>query len=210
MKINALKFFLFVALIGFGFACQNTTETTEGEDMEMEVTEEEAATPQEIVSTESYTTVMLKDGIASPRKEMTGTIGDVEVTVNYGSPSVKGRTFFGDLVPYDQMWRTGANEATNVTFSTDVMVGGEALEAGTYGLFTVPGEEEWAVVFSNVIESWGSGGYDESMDALRVMVTPTMTEEASETMEFMVDGAQLVLRWDKLALPIDVSVATEG
>lgn len=218
MKSNALNFFLFVTLIGFGFACQNTADNTDGEgkeDMEMEANEgeeaeAEAAEPKEIVSTEQYTTLMLKDGIASPRKEMKGTIGDAEVTVNYGSPSVKGRTIWGDLVPYGEIWRTGANEATTITFSQDVLVEGEALAAGTYGLFTVPGEGEWAVVFSKVTESWGSGNYDEAQDALRVMAAPTMVEEASETLEFMVDGSQLVLRWDNLALPVAISTAKEG
>ncbi len=217
MKSNALKLFLFVAVFGLGFACNNAAEDTdnEGEAMEenmddMEGDAETAAEPTEIVSTESYTTMMLKDGIASPRKEMTGTIGDAEVTVNYGSPSVKGRTLWGDLVPYGEIWRTGANEATTVTFSEDVMIEGNKLAAGTYGLFTIPGEDEWTVVFSEVTESWGAGDYDEAKDALRVNVSPMMKDEASETMEFMVDGNNLVLRWDKLHLPVAVSTATAG
>lgn len=214
MKRNALQFFLFVALFGFTFACNNAAEDQGGEatDTTEEMVEEEAASaePTEIVSTESYTIMMLKDGIASPRKEMTGTIGDAEVTVNYGSPSVKGRTIWGDLVPYGEVWRTGANEATTVTFSEDVMVSGEKLAAGTYGLFTIPGEDEWTVVFSQVTESWGAGNYDEAQDALRITATPEMVEEASETLEFMVDGNNLVLHWDKLALALEVSTATEG
>lgn len=217
MKRNALQFFLFVALMGFTLACNTATEDQGSEEAEAteemadDMAEEEAtAEPTEIVSTESYTTMMLKDGIASPRKEMTGTIGDAEVVVNYGSPSVKGRTIWGDLVPYDELWRTGANEATTITFSQDVMIEGEQLAAGTYGLFTIPGEEEWTVIFSNVTESWGSGEYDEAEDALRVMATPEMVDEASETMEFMVDGNNLVLRWDKVAVPVEITTATEG
>jgi len=218
MKSNALKLFLFVTVFGLGFACNNAAEDTdnEGDAMEenmddMEGEAETAAEPTEIVSTESYTTMMLKDGIASPRKEMTGTIGDAEVTVNYGSPSVKGRTIWGDLEAYDEVWRTGANEATTVTFSEDVMVEGNKLPAGTYGLFTIPREDaDWTVIFSNVTESWGTGDYDEAKDALRIDVSPTWVDEASETMEFMVDGNNLVLRWDKLHLPVAVSTATAG
>lgn len=218
MKRNALQFFLFVALMGLTFACNTATEDQGSEDAEAteemadDMAEEDAAAaePTEIVSTESYTTMMLKDGIASPRKEMTGTVGDAEVVVNYGSPSVKGRTIWGDLVPYGELWRTGANEATTITFSQDVMIEGEQLAAGTYGLFTIPGEEEWTVIFSDVTESWGSGEYDEAKDALRVMATPEMVDEASETMEFMVDGNNLVLRWDNAAVPVEITTATEG
>jgi len=213
MKRNTLQFFLFVAVMGLTFACNNATEEggSEAAETTEEVAEEEtAAEPTEIVSTESYTTVMLKDGIASPRKEMTGTIGDADIVVNYGSPSVKGRTIWGDLVAYDELWRTGANEATTIKFSEDVMVAGKQLAAGTYGLFTIPGEDQWTVVFSNVTESWGDGEYDESKDALRVMATPEMKDEASETMEFMVDGDNLVLYWDTLTLPIEISTNKEG
>lgn len=218
MKLDVLKFFLFVALFSVSFACNNAAEegnadeeTTEETTMENEGEEAEPAPePKEIVSTETYTTMMLKDGIASPRKEMTGTIGDAKVTVNYGSPSVKGRTIFGDLVPYGELWRTGANEATTITFSQDVLVEGETLAAGTYGLFTMPGEDEWTVIFSEVTESWGSGNYDESKDALRVQVAPQMADEASETMEFMVDGNNLVLYWDQVQVAVEITPATEG
>ena len=76
--------------------------------------------------------------------------------VTYGRPSMRGRTIFGDLVSYDALWRTGANEATTITFSDDVMIEGQPLEAGTYSLFTIPGTEAWTVVFNKVAEQWGS------------------------------------------------------
>src|SRR4051812_3645735 len=88
--------------------------------------------------------------LASPRDTVMGKVDDVVVTVNYGSPSVKGRKIWGRLVPYNQVWRTGANEATTFSVSKDVLVEGKPLAAGTYGLFTIPGENDWTVIFNKV------------------------------------------------------------
>ena len=141
-----------------------------------------------------------KNGMAS------GTVDGVEVTVHYGRPNVKERDIWGTLVPYDRVWRTGADEATTITFGADVEVAGEPLPAGTYSLFTIPGEEEWTVIFNHVAEQWGAYDYDEAEDALRVTVTPE-EHEMVETLTFEVAEDAVVMSWDELAVPVAVAAA---
>jgi len=137
-----------------------------------------------------------------------GTIDGVGVVLEYGRPNVKGRTIWGGLVPYGKVWRTGANEATTITFSADVTVEGEKLAAGTYGLFTLPGKDEWVVIFNKVANQWGAFEYDAGQDALRVTVAPQASEENVEAMDFVIDGSSVVLRWEKLTVPFKVAKAS--
>lgn len=143
---------------------------------------------------------------ASKNGKTAGTLDGVSVTLEYGRPNVKGRTIWGELVPYGQVWRTGADEATTVTFGQDVMVEGQKLAAGTYGLFTIPGEGEWTVIFNTVADQWGSYGYDAGKDALRVTVEPR-AHEMVESMDFVIEDGAVVLRWEKLAVPFSVGAA---
>jgi hypothetical protein len=140
----------------------------------------------------------------SKNGKTTGTIDGVEVVLEYGRPNVKEREIWGGLVPYDQVWRTGANEATTISFSDDVTVEGEPLAAGTYALFTIPGEEEWTVIFNEVAEQWGAYDYDSGRDALRVTVEPEEHDHV-ESMDFVIEDGSVVLRWEKLAVPFSVS-----
>jgi len=133
-----------------------------------------------------------------------GVIDGVTVTVEYGRPSVKGRKIWGGLVPYDKVWRSGADEATTITFSGDVAVEGQPLAAGAYSLYTIPGENEWTVIFNKVAEQWGSFNYDEAQDALRVTATPTSTEMV-EALDFVIEDTDVVLRWEELAVPVTIS-----
>lgn len=142
----------------------------------------------------------------SKNGQVEGTIAGVKVTVEYGRPNVKEREIWGDLVPWGKVWRTGADEATTVTFSADVMIGGEKLAAGTYGLFTVPGEKEWTFIFNSVAKQWGAYKYDSGMDALRVTSTSEKAEHV-ESMDFRIEGSSVVLRWEKLAVAFEVGSA---
>jgi hypothetical protein len=135
-----------------------------------------------------------------------GEIDGVSVVIEYGRPQVRERAIWGELVPYGELWRTGADEATTVTFDADVLIEGEKLPAGTYSLFTIPGEEEWTVVFNKVAEQWGGYDYDQNEDALRVTVEPTEHEHV-EAMDFVIDGSDVVLRWEKVAVPFTVAKA---
>ena len=137
-------------------------------------------------------------------------IGTTDLTVDYSRPSVKGRTIWGDLVPYDKVWRAGANENTTFTTTSDIQVESQALPAGTYGLHMIPTAGKWTVIFSKDHTAWGSFFYKEAMDQLRVTVTPQPTQ-ASEQLTYLfndvtADSATLVLRWAELEVPIKLSV----
>lgn len=149
----------------------------------------------------------------SPNAAVSQTIGITDVRITYGRPSVRGRTIFGDLVPYNEVWRTGANEATTITFSDDVTIEGAPLDAGTYGLFTIPGEERWTIIFNNVANQWGAYEYDSGEDALRVEVTPESTSRSWEMMTFTFESvtdtsAQAALYWADTKVPISMGINT--
>jgi hypothetical protein len=143
---------------------------------------------------------------------LTQTVGLTDVTITYSRPGVKGRQVWGALVPYGKVWRTGANDATTISFSDDVTVNGKPLPKGTYSLHTIPGPAEWTVIFNKVAKQWGSFSYKESEDALRVTAKP---HEApfTEWMELDVpslttDNATFEIRWEKLAVPFTVGTNT--
>jgi len=200
-----------VLLLGFltlSFSCQSNQATNK--DAGETTTEANSGSTETPTTTgsDNYTVTVLKADIPSPRKEMKADIGGGMVSVNYGSPSAKGRNLWGGLVPWDKVWRAGANEATTFEVSKDITIGGASLAAGKYGFFIHPKKGEgvaWEIIFNKVAEQWGAYDYDKSKDAARAMATPTMIGEASETMDFEVEGSNLILRWGKLKLPIAIS-----
>jgi hypothetical protein len=143
---------------------------------------------------------------ASKNGRTEGEIDGIAIVLEYGMPNVKDRDIWGALVPYGQVWRTGADEATTIKLSADAMIEGEKLPAGTYSLFTIPGEDEWTVIFNKTAQQWGAFRYDEGTDALRVSVTPE-TGEHVESMDFVVEDAAIVLRWEELRVPIAISAS---
>jgi hypothetical protein len=152
----------------------------------------------------------LKLPTLSQRSIITQQIGITDITINYCRPLVGGRTLWGKEIPYGQVWRTGANENTTISFSDDVSVEGHALPPGTYGLHTIPTADQWTVIFSKNSTSWGSFTYDEKEDALRVTVKPHPAE-SQEVMAFTFDEVKpdstvATLRWEKVAVPFRVSV----
>jgi hypothetical protein len=144
----------------------------------------------------------------SPSSTLAQTVGLTDITIKYSRPGVKGRQIWGALVPYDQVWRTGANEATVITFSDDVLINGQKLPKGSYALFTVPHKDSWDVVFNSQAEQWGAFTYDKSKDVLTVAAKPEKAD-FREWMEFEIpdmttDTAKVVLRWENLAVPFTV------
>jgi len=146
----------------------------------------------------------------SQHSAVTQRIGITDITISYSRPLVKGRTIWGKLVPYDQVWRTGANENTIIKFADDVSIEGKPLPKGVYGLFMIPGENQWTVIFSKVHSAWGSFTYKEADDALRVTVKPQVSESHEAlTYDFddmKADSAVATLRWEKLAVPFKIDV----
>lgn len=150
-----------------------------------------------------------KEARVSPNASVSQTIGTTNVTITYGRPGVKGRDVFdGSLAPFGEVWRTGANESTTISFSDDVMVEGEELAAGTYSLYTIPGEDEWTIIFNTKI-SWGTE-YDEGQDVLRVQTEPESAEETEQLMFYFEDVSETsgtaVVRWDDVKVPFTIEV----
>jgi hypothetical protein len=148
----------------------------------------------------------------SPAAAVEQTVGVTKLAIRYSSPGVKGRQIWGALVPYEQVWRTGANEATTFTASTDVMVEGKPLPAGTYALFTIPRADRWTVVFNKRGEQWGAFDRAAEEDALQVDVKPqeaTMRERLAFSFADATDTSVVVkLHWEKVAVPFTVTVDT--
>ena len=144
----------------------------------------------------------------SPSATLMQTVGLTDITIKYSRPGVKGRAIWGALVPYDKVWRTGANEATTIAFSDDVTVEGQKLPKGTYSLHTQPGRDQWTVIFNSVADQWGSYSYDAAKDVVRINVKPQTAEHREwlmfEIPEMTTDTAKVVLRWEKLAVPFTV------
>lgn len=149
---------------------------------------------------------------ASPKASIAQTIGLTDVAITYHRPAVNKRTVWGDLVPYGEVWRAGANQNTTISFSSPVTVNGKPLPAGTYGLHMIPTTGDWTIAFSNVSWAWGSFSYDEKEDALRVTAKP-QPAEFQERLSYSFDdptekSVEVALRWEKLRVPFTVEVDT--
>jgi len=151
----------------------------------------------------------------SPHGVVEQRVGITDLTIDYSRPSMKGREIFGGLVPYGDVWRTGANAPTKLTLSTAATVGGHSLEAGTYALFTIPGEDEWTIILSDQTEIWGSMGYDQSKDVARFSVPSESLAKPVESFTVGVDAlrdesAEIYLAWDTTRVAIPLTVDTVG
>jgi Protein of unknown function (DUF2911) len=151
----------------------------------------------------------------NPQAVVKQRIGVTDVEITYNRPSVKGRAVFGGLVPFGQVWRTGADEATTIRFSTDVTVNGAAVPAGTYELFTIPGESAWTVIVHRHRSHWGSYAYDSANDVARATVTPVVLTTPVESFTISVDDvganqAVMHLSWDRTRVPVAIGVDVVG
>ncbi len=160
-----------------------------------------------------------KPAIEFPQPSPTATvkqrIGITDVEIVYSRPSAKGRKVFGELVPYGELWRTGANAATKVTFGTDVTIQGTQVPAGAYSLFTIPGASEWTVILNTAAELSGTSGYDEKKDQLRVKVKTTALANPVESFRIELedlrdDSASITLAWEKTSVSIPVQTDVVG
>lgn len=175
----------------------------------------------------------------SQKASVMQTIGVTDLIITYSRPAVKGRKIWGEapaaaiaannavgastlddqtkrvkdapIVPYGHVWRTGANEATTFAVTDDVLINGQKLAAGTYSLHTIPGKDEWTIIFNSVWDQWGSFNYDETKDALRIKVKPEMVADTQEWLSFEIPSvtpntARISLRWERLRVPFTVEV----
>lgn len=173
----------------------------------------------------------------SQKASVMQTIGVTDITITYSRPAVKNRKIWGDapstaasnanstatlddasqrakdapIVPYGHVWRTGANEATTFSVTDDVLINGQKLPAGTYSLHTIPGRDEWTIIFNTDAGQWGSFSYDEKKDALRVKAKPQMAADNQEWLLYSIpsvtpNSAQVLIRWEKMSVPFTVEV----
>lgn len=152
--------------------------------------------------------------VPSPAASVSQVIGVTKISVDYSAPAVRGREVWGKLIPYGEMWRTGANSPTKVTFSTDVMVEGKKVEAGSYTLITIPTEKNWTVILNKDSKGNGVFSYLEDDDIIRVEVAPKQAEML-EYLSFRIipksdSEAHLVMQWEKQQLPIKITTDTKA
>lgn len=145
----------------------------------------------------------------SPPATASGKVKEAAITINYSSPSVKGRKVWGSLVPYDKAWRSGANEAT--IFETDkaIKVEGKPLPAGKYSLFTIPGEKEWTVILNSETGQWGikqtgEANRDPAKDVVTVKVKPAKAGKMNERLAYEVTPKGFVMRWENVEVPVSI------
>ncbi len=144
---------------------------------------------------------------ASPTQTIIQDFGLGKVSITYSRPSVKGRVIFGGINPFGQVWRTGANAATTITFSENVIVEGHSVKAGTYSLFTIPEKDEWTIILNKTVKQWGAYSYKEADDYLRFKVKPVYLAEKRETFTIFfanetTSSSDLYLVWDHTAVAV--------
>jgi len=155
---------------------------------------------------------MGKDGkpIPSPRDSVSGTLAGANIKIWYGSPSVKGRTVYGGLEPWNKVYRAGANEATQFTTDKDIKVEGQLLPAGTYAFFVIPMENgQWTVIFNKKAVQWGAFTYDQSLDQLRATVT-VKPIDLQERMVYKLTDAGFSMDWATTSVPVTITAAVVG
>ncbi len=166
----------------------------------------------------SVQTAAAQDGYQEPQHRLSPVViertmvGDTYMKVVYGQPWMRGRTVFGELVPFDRLWRTGANEGSEIYFQSDVTFGGEHVPAGLYTLFTIPGETAWTVILNSQLGQWGLRGYNEEHDVARVEVPVSQPDEPVEgfSIRFLEDegdaDVRLTITWERTSVSVPVSV----
>jgi hypothetical protein len=145
----------------------------------------------------------------SPKMTATGKIGQANVTITYCSPSVRGRKIWGELVPYNKVWRSGANEATLIETDKDLMVEGKKLPAGKYSLYTIPGEKEWQIIINSQTGQWGIERSGETTrkpekDVLVVTVKSKRSSAMVESLNYTIGKKGIELKWENLEVPVSV------
>jgi hypothetical protein len=141
---------------------------------------------------------------ASPAETATGKSNGATITINYGSPSVKGREIWGSLVPFDKVWRAGANNATTFETDKDITVNGSKLPAGKYSFFIIPNKTESTIIFNKVPDQWGAYKYEESKDQLRIKVKPQPLDNVVEKLTYTVNQNSVDVVWEKWKLSFNI------
>lgn len=160
------------------------------------------------------TNAQIEIPMASPLSKLEQKIGITDISIEYSRPSVNGRVIFGGLIPYGEIWRTGANVNTKITFSDDVKISGKDLKKGTYALYTIPNKSSWEVIFYQKFDNWGTPKtWDTSLESLRFSVVPQALLTSVETFTILFSDLKsnqgtLNLTWDKTQISFKIEVPT--
>ncbi len=195
MKPTALTFTIFVLLFSCGSPGKGEQE---GSEKDFHTNHEHEAKKEDA-----------KKKPLSPRNTSMSNIGNNHIHIDYGSPSKRGRMIFGGLVGYGTVWATGAHKATTVSFDKDVIINGVEIPAGKYGLFTIPGEEEWTIIISKDWDMHLADDYDQENDMVRVSAQVQKLDEVAESLTFEVSeiddkNGQVTIKWDQTAVTFHV------
>lgn len=181
----------------FVSSCKNETKQTEKREHENHATPEKTEEP--------------KKKVLSPHTSAMAMIGDAHIHIDYSSPSVRDRIIFGGLVGYDNVWQAGAHNATWIETNKDLTINGEVLPKGKYGFFTIPSKEDWTVMINKNWNQHGKDDYNEKEDVIRFKVTPQISEEITEHLEYKVNKiseteGNIKLAWEKVTINIPFKV----
>ena len=150
--------------------------------------------------------------VASPRQTVEQQFSMAKISLDYGRPAVKGRKVFGELVPFGQVWRAGANGATKITFEQSIDFGGKIVPAGTYGVFVIPQEKEWKIILNKDANQWGAYSYDERLNVIDITVPTQKLTEAQEVFEIALNpkdenNVDMVFKWDLTKVMVSLKTA---
>ncbi|MBI2257865.1 MAG: DUF2911 domain-containing protein [Flavobacteriia bacterium] len=156
----------------------------------------------------------LKVPVKSPLCTIKQAVALSEISIDYSRPNKNGRTIFGELVPYNTLWRTGANAPTKITFGEDILLENKEVKAGTYSLFTIPGETEWTLILNKNLQMWGTDGYDEKEDILRLQLPVKKVSEITESFTIQFTDVKpttcnLELVWENVKVSAKISIVID-
>ncbi|MEO7653466.1 MAG: DUF2911 domain-containing protein [Bryobacteraceae bacterium] len=143
----------------------------------------------------------------SPHETVSATIGGGKVTISYGRPSIRGREIMGGLVPYGQVWRTGADEATKLTTEVDLNIGGLRVPKGSYGVFTLPTKEGWQLIINKTADQWGAFKYDAAKDLGRVPMKVGKPAQPVEQFTIALTADTLKMSWENTVAQVEIGPA---
>lgn len=209
MKIQ--KAILILGFSTFLLACGQDPKDQSAESEEMSNLEKEHIL-EKVAYADSVNAGLLEDTFkGSARREAKATIGSTEISINYGSPGVRGRVIWNGLVSYDQVWVSGSHWATAISFSEDVVINEIEVPAGMYGFFTIPGREEWVLIINRVYDMHLADEYEESEDIVRVPVKPEILETPVQRLNYEIKKAtentfEIALAWDRIKVKLPVKI----
>lgn len=156
----------------------------------------------------------LKLPALSPTSKLTQEFSTSNIEISYSRPSMRGRKIFGELVAFGNVWRTGANSATKVKFGEDVTVGGQAVKAGEYAIYTIPGAAEWEIILNKGVGNWGNAGYDKADDVARFKIAPKALDKNIQTFTINIGNitystCNIEMMWEKTKIIIPVKANNE-